>query len=200
VYLVTHSLHSAWRWYKDSETSTKQEFLDTLNKVEKEPTEAMLAGRQFEEDVEAACRDKEMEPDHYSKCVFEVADQVRGGLWQEKVYSEARLGGTSILLYGKADVVRRNWIYDIKRTANYDIGKYTSSIQHALYMHCSGIHNFRYLISDGRSVWHEDYRFDEAMEANMFGEIAQMLECILGDPEFSAAYQANWLSRPKVAA
>ena len=200
--LVTPSLHASWRWFMDSETSEKQEFLDVLNKVERPPSEAMLLGRKFEEDVFAACNDgyEQSDKPHYDNCVFEAAEHVYGGLWQEKVYFPARVSGYDILLYGKADVIKRDWIYDLKRVKNYDLGKFTGSIQHPVYMHCSSIGNFRYVVTDGNHLWLEDYRFDEDVRQTMLGEIATMLDCIFDHHEFSDAYIANWSARPRRAA
>jgi len=179
---------------------TKLEFLNTLNKVPIEPTEAMLLGRQFEDDIYSACDGtyKQSGDERYDRCVDEAAELARDGLRQEKVYRDVRIAGYDVLLYGKADLIRRDWIYDFKRTKNYDIGKYAGSIQHSLYMACSGIHNFRYIASDGRSVWLEDYHYDDAMRDRMIGEVAAMLDCIFSDGELAPAYNTHWLSRPRL--
>jgi hypothetical protein len=198
-YLVTPTLHSSWCWYMDSD-QTKQDFLNTLNKVPIEPTEAMFLGRQFEDDVYLAC-DGDYKPSSnnlYDLCVLEAAEHARDGLRQEKVCRDIRIAGYDVLLYGKADLIRRDWIYDLKRTKNYDIGKYEGSIQHAVYMEGSGIHNFRYIVSDGRSVWLEDYHYNDAMRDGMISKIADMLDCIFTDGELAPAYDSHWLSRRRM--
>ena len=63
-------------------------------------------------------------------------------------------------MYGIADVIRRNTIFDIKRVNYYDIGKYEGSIQHLIYMYATGIPNFEYVISDGQEVYVETYHWE----------------------------------------
>lgn len=196
-HLLTPSLHSSWFFFHKMETKTKQDFLDTLMKKPIVQTEAMLSGIKFENDVMAFNGTKVQETwaeekQQYKDCVAEIASIVRGGLWQERVYSDTSLCGMNFLLYGKADVIKRDTIYDIKFTANYDTGKFSCSVQHLLYMHCSGLPKFKYLITDGKNVWTEDYFLDENTLPKLRGELSNMIENIMADEEFKAAYLANW--------
>lgn len=199
-YLITPTLHDSWRFYHLLDSKTKQDFLNTLNKVKVEPTEAILEGRRFEDNVLAACTDQDLvariakEDAKYAACVEEVAAIVRGGLWQERVMMTIDVSGTQFLLYGKTDVMKKDWIYDVKYSQSYELGKYTESIQHALYMACSGIDKFAYLISDGAAVWREDYFFSPEMAQRLRGELVTMIEGIWSDPEFRQAYMTNWQS------
>jgi len=199
-YLITPSLHSSWRFYHLLEPKTKQDFLDVLNKKEVEPTPDMLAGSRFEADIEAICKggaqSDAMSDQAYARCVHEIADYVRGGLWQERVMKDVRLLGMDFLLYGKADVIKRKTIFDIKWTSNYDVGKYLDSVQHPLYLECSGLPEFAYLVSDGKSVWREDYHIDDDTLPALRGELATMIENIMADAEFRSAYLANWETYP----
>lgn len=200
-YLLTPSLYDNWRFYRLLESKEKQDFLDTLLKKEVEKTPQMMAGIKFENDILKISKGrsdfvesvKEIEGDDaYLKCVTEVAATVREGLWQERVMFDAHLSGTDFLIYGKMDVVKRDWIYDIKRTENYEVGKYTESVQHPVYMKGSGINKFRYIISDGESVWHEDYAMTDGMEAAMWSSLRDLVDGIMDDDDFRRAYQEKW--------
>jgi phage nucleotide-binding protein len=58
------------------------------------------------------------------------------------------INGKTIFIEGFADAVGYDIIYDIKTTsADYEIGKYQSSLQHKIYMFCSGMKKFEYLIT-----------------------------------------------------
>jgi len=196
--LVTPSLHAAWQWFMQSDADDIAIFLETLNRVERAPSEAVLAGRQFENDVFTYCDGRYEarggKQSLYDECVAEAAEQVRGGLRQERLYREARIGGFDVLLYGRADVIRRGRIYNLKKSRSYEIGKYTGSIQHPLYMWAAGIDSFRYIVSDGRSLWFEDYHLDDPMREQMVGEVAAMLTSIFGSPVLREPYVAHWVA------
>lgn len=198
-FLITPSLHSDWRFYNLLESKEKQDFLDVLTKKPREQSEAMLNGIAFEDNVKAfsedrvtwdALVDKHRFP--YANCVRDIAGIVQGGLWQEKVYIDLRIHGIDFLLYGKADVIKRNWVYDIKFTSTYDIGKFVESIQHDTYLFGSGLPLFKYLITDGKSWWAEDYALQANTEERLRGELASMIDGIYSDADFRKAYDENW--------
>jgi hypothetical protein len=183
-FLITPSLYSAWRYWMDSEDAGKEEILDTLNKAEKEVSPAMRAGIDFENAIHRVCKGG------YSDdfCVLEVAERVRYGAWQCRVSLE--LDGD--LVYGIADVIRRNTIFDIKRVNQYDVGKYEGSIQHLIYMYAANIPNFEYVISDGHDVYVEAYHW-EARSLDILRErILEMKNSLLSDDEMCLAFQAHW--------
>lgn len=196
-FLVTHSLHSSWRFYKALDGKTDQDFLNTLNKVREPDNEAMALGRKFEDDVLSVCLGKKLheESQNYTDCVNDVAETVSGGLWQEPVYRDVKIHGMDILLYGRADIIKKDWVYDIKFTKHYELGKYTKSIQHSLYMFCTGIENFGYLVSDGTSYWKEDYHMSEELLNGMRGEVSTMIEEIMANKAFKEAFLKNWQAK-----
>jgi hypothetical protein len=171
----------------DSEDAGKEEILDTLNKAEKKESPAMRAGINFENDVRRVCSGGTSE----DFCVLEAADIVKGGMWQRRVSRE--LDGD--LLYGIADVIRRNTIFDIKRVFKYDIGKYEGSIQHLIYMYAVGIPNFDYVISDGQEVYVETYHWEARSLETLKERISEMKGSLLSDDEMSLAFQTHWKYR-----
>lgn len=198
-YLITPSLHASWDYYQRFEWKEKAEFMATLRKEEIKPSEAMLAGRKFEDDVRNVCDNEgflESMAEHsdtsYLACVSEVANIVRGGLWQERVMFDARLCGMDFLVFGRMDVIKRDMIYDIKRSESYEVGKYQGSVQHPIYMYGSGVRKFKYLVTDDKSVWHEDYAFAPDMEARMWSELRNMVDAIMSCQDFRLAYLDNW--------
>lgn len=193
---ITPSLFESYRWYLKLERSSKEEFLGTLNKEKFEKTEAMKKGILFEDYINHACNgvnlsSKQLD-EPYERCVLEIADIVKGGLWQESLYSDININGLPYLLYGRTDVIKRDWIYDIKFSKSYDIGKYKDSIQHLVYMYCSPIKKFSYLISDGTSVFREDYFWDSNSRQLLTSKLSGLMKNIMDNDEFKQAYLNNW--------
>jgi hypothetical protein len=187
-FLITPSLYSTWKYWRDSEDAGKNEILDTLNKIEKGKSPAMQAGIDFELDIRQVC-DSGMQTDDF--CVMEAAEIVRGGIWQQRVSRE--LNGD--LLYGIADVIRRNTIFDIKRVFKYDLGKYEGSIQHLIYMYATSIPNFEYVISDGHEVYVEAYYWGAESLETLGERISEMKESLLSDDEMNSAFRTHWMYR-----
>jgi hypothetical protein len=186
-FLITPSLYSAWKYWKDSEDAGKEELLDTLNKVEKRKSPAMRMGIDFENAIRHVCDGGTSE----DFCVLEAAEIVNGGIWQQRISRE--LDGD--LAYGIADVIRRNTIFDIKRVNKYDLGKYEGSIQHLIYMYATGIPNFEYVISDGVEVYMESYHWGAGSLETLQERIAEMKSSLLSDDEMSLAFRTHWMYR-----
>jgi hypothetical protein len=184
-FLITPSLYSAWKYWKDSEDAGKEDLLDTLNKVEKRKSPAMQMGIDFENAVRGVCDGTGVTDDF---CVMDAAEIVKGGMWQQRVSRE--IDGD--LAYGIADVIRRNTIFDIKRVFKYDLGKYEGSIQHLIYMYAAGLPNFDYVISDGQEVYVETYHWESGSLELLRERIAEMKGSLLADDEMSMAFQTHW--------
>jgi hypothetical protein len=183
-FLITPTLYSAWKYWKDSKDAGKKDLLDTLNKAEKRKTPAMRMGIDFEDNIRSVC-DGGTSDDF---CVLEAADIVKGGIWQQRISRE--LDGD--LAYGIADVIRRNTIFDIKRVYKYDLGKYEGSIQHLIYMYAAGLPNFEYVISDGNEVYMEAYHWGAGSLETLKERIAELKSSLLSGEEMSLAFQTNW--------
>lgn len=199
-HLLTPSLYSSWRYWRTAEDSdaARLEFLTTLRREQRPPNELMLAGRKLEEDVQKVAEGRpdmllDLEAPDYQDCVHEIADIVEGGLWQERIYHPLRIRGHGeYLLYGRIDVVKGPWDYDIKFVRNYNIGKYFPNIQHTAYMAGSAQKRFAYLISDGHSYWREDYFWSDDAYWQMVGDLTDMLGDIKRCQEFAALYAVHW--------
>jgi hypothetical protein len=190
-FLITPSLYSAWKYWKDSEDTGEkemQDLLDTLNKVEKEKSPAIQAGIDFENIIHNVCDGTEVTDDF---CVMDVVEIVKGGLWQQRVSRE--LDGD--LCYGIADVIRRDTIFDIKRVFKYDLGKYEGSIQHLIYMYATGIPNFEYVISDGHEVYLETYHWEAGSLETLRERILEIKGFLLSNEEMRRAFLTHWRYR-----
>ncbi len=185
-WLVTPSLYSAYYWYAIREYGTTEDFLKVLRKEKTPPTESMLAGIEFEDKIRAVCEGRYTAAQ--GSDVEEIANLVKDGFWQERIKKE--LDGN--LLYGIADVITPYMIYDIKFSNKYDFGKYDYSIQHLLYMYCTGIPHFKYLISDGKEVYIEEHSWSDTSLDTLKSRIFEMLSFIAGNKEFKEAFESNW--------
>lgn len=196
-YLLTPSLHDNWVWYNRMDSKEKQDFLNTLLKVETtdpEALERMEGGKIFEADIRMCCAGGAYigEDKAYASCVNEVAGIVDGGIWQQRVMFDVTFFGMNFLVYGKIDVRKRDMIFDIKKTAKYEMGKYQGSVQHPTYMIGEKVKKFAYLACDGDMVYREDYALTEDMERQMFADYEELVDGIFADADFRRAYQENW--------
>lgn len=161
-YLLTPTLYNAWRYYltagADKEEQKRAEFLATLRREPFEPAAAILKGYAFEEAVQAQSEGK---GESKSAVVRELAEIVKGGLWQQKVSAKVNIAGRDVLLYGKADVIKRDTVFDLKRSAAYSEGKYGGSLQHLIYLFCTQLPKFRYLVGYGSGEEAKDWAAED---------------------------------------
>lgn len=195
---VTATLINSWLFYMKSreeyEEQAKQDFLNCLNKVKTEPTEAMQKGIDFENKIRL-CDEQNL----YSRtdiAVNEITDYIKGGLWQETVSKVVDVDGLNVLVYGKADVIKMDTIYDIKRVKSYEIGKYSKSVQHLFYLFCTKLPVFRYLVSDGNSVFVETYTLNAYTEAMTKSNIKEFFDWLKITGRFET-YLEKWKGEDK---
>jgi len=196
-YLLTPSLLNSYAYYIQDEYKSPQEsradFLKTLSREKFKPNEAMKKGNAFENEVFGYCSlDKELP---IVSPMTEIGDIVKGGLWQQSVKKEIKVGNQEFLLYGRTDVIKRNTIYDIKFTGNYELGKFLDSSQHLIYLYCTGLPNFSYLISDGKDWWREDYHNHDQVEDQIKSKIADFMSYLDNDLEAKEMFINKWGSR-----
>jgi len=183
-----------------SPADSRADFLRTLSRERFEPNEAMQKGIDFESDIELATNDLNViditheDYDERQHIINQIAKIVKGGIWQATCKKEMQIGDNNFLLYGRCDVVKADMIYDIKFTGKYDIGKFSDSIQHLIYMYCLDMPKFAYLVSDGKSFWREDY-FADNLETRIRSKIGDFLQYLERDKEASDIYFDKWESK-----
>lgn len=160
---ITPSLYSSVMYWRKREEGDKQELLDLLDHKPPETTEVMQAGIDFEDEVRKIC-DSDLSYQSDDPVANEVARIVQGALWQVPIKTEVQAAGHKIMIFGRMDCLKRDWIDDIKRVMKYDLGKYYESIQHLSYMKATGIRNFKYLVKCGNSLFTESYHWDNTSE------------------------------------
>jgi hypothetical protein len=207
-----------------SPADSRADFLKTLSRERFEPNEAMQKGIDFENDIYETCNNNcianfnKIEPrfvqlvlengvaltkdmkertvmHQYINCVVDFANIVKGGLWQQTCKKDLQVGDKEFLLYGKMDVIKRDTIYDIKFTGNYEIGKFLDSAQHLIYLYCSGLPTFQYLISDGKDYWIEDYHNHIDIENEIKSKISDFLGYLENDKEAKEMFETKWGSK-----
>lgn len=142
VNYITPSLINSWLYVTHNENADIQEFIDYLNHIQTPPTEAQQQGLNFEDEVYAL-----------NKPLYNP--YVEGGLFQVRVSKPYK----DILLLGIIDVLQPNWIYDVKTTSRYEVGKYYNTSQHKIYCYITGINNFSYLVNE--ECYKEDYSYQD---------------------------------------
>ena len=202
-YLITPSVLNSYQYYINDEfkspADSRADFLKTLSREKFEPNEAMQKGIDFEghinqltNNLPSTFNDKNKE---YISCVIDIANIVNGGLWQQTCKKELQVGNKEFLLYGKMDVIKRDTVYDIKFTGNYEIGKFLNSAQHLIYLYCTGLPKFQYLISDGKDYWIEDYHNHIDIENEIKSKISDFLGYLENDKEAKEMFETKWESK-----
>ena len=195
--LITPSLLDSFHYYMsvdDSEDwapAVREDFLRTLRRERSAPNEAMQAGIDFEAAIQKFDDAVNLSAADEDTPIAHFAQIVSGGFWQEAV--KKQLG--NYLLYGKIDVIKGDTAYDIKRTSNYETGKYYGSAQWRTYLLCTGLPKFEYLISDGRYMWKESYSNNDNIEAELRGQINEFEQYLKNDPVARELYETNWKSK-----
>jgi len=203
-YLLTPSLLNSYAYYIQDEwkspADSRADFLKTLSREKFEPNEAMQKGIDFEDAINFYSQDRSHLSEETCKLpcsntIFDLANIVKGGFWQQSVKKEIKVGNQEFLLYGRTDVIKRDTIYDIKFTGNYELGKFLDSSQHLIYLYCSDLPNFSYLISDGKEWWKEDYQNHEGVEDQIKSKIADFMSYLENDPEAKEMFFNKWGSK-----
>ena len=200
--LITPTLLNSFQYYIQDEykspADSRADFLRTLSRERFEPNEAMQRGIDFENEIKTIA-DKFIElkiEDYEAKSnLFKIADIVKGGLWQQTCKKDLTIGNQEFLLYGKCDVVKRDTIYDIKFTSNYEVGKFLDSAQHLIYLYCLDLPNFQYLVSDGEEYWVEDYHNHAGIEDEIKSKISDFLSYLENDKEAKEMFFTKWGSK-----
>jgi len=154
---ITPSLYSSVMYWRKREEGDLQELLDLLDHKPTPTTEVMQAGIDFENEVQRICA-SDCSYQSEDEVANEVAKVVKGCLWQVPVKTEVMVDGKPLVIIGRMDCLKRDWIYDIKRVMRYELGKYYPSIQHLSYMKATGLNNFKYLVKCGNSLYTEEYQ------------------------------------------
>lgn len=146
-YYLTASLLNAWLGGYDS-------FYDMLYRRETEPNQKMQDGILFEE---RAIKGE----------IEELKPYIDGALYQPFVCKECE----GYMLLGFCDLINRDTIYDLKFVSNYEIGKYNNSVQHLIYLYCTDMQKFEYIIGQGKKdlelYFEKQPRDDEWLKATV---------------------------------
>ena len=170
--LITHSLLNSWDYlYKASDewySLAYESFITTLNRIDTDPTQAMLHGLAFERLVSDIVTGKPVDLSHeWIIGATEIADIIKQNctLEQAKVQKDITVNGIDYLLYGVLDWLGSGIIYDVKfkeNISNYAVGHYYDGTQHRMYLTLvGGADTFVYLVSNGKKVYQETYTRQE---------------------------------------
>lgn len=191
-YLMTQSLLSSWAYTFNAadgyEDAAMADFLATLRREQKEPSEAMRNGINFENlvyEIAAGKFKAEWDPtgeievnsgEPIGKYLYpkgyegasKVAEIIKGGVIQVKASRVLETAGMNFLVYGILDALKAGTIYDVKylnkSMGSAELaGKYLESAQHPAYFYIvPEAHEFKYLVSDGKDLYIEQYPREQA--------------------------------------
>jgi len=173
-YLITHSLLNSWLYalrdnpYEvaddgdEQKLSSLEEFMLVLKREPTPVNEAMQKGIDFENLISNII-DGRGDPAHrWYGAASEIAEIVKGGLWQHRARKETVIRGIPVVLYGRLDALKAGVVYDSKFSGSYEAGKYFDNTQHPMYLELvPQAIEFTYLVSNGSNVWPETYTREE---------------------------------------
>jgi hypothetical protein len=172
-YKVYPSLLSLFRRHQQGYLP-ESDLIDRINRVPLPKTSAQLRGTSFEEAVIKGTDEEAFDPEILNK----VRALLPRPMVRAQVYCEHQIG--SVLFYGFVDVIGRILAADIKTTGNYTPGQFADSHQN-LYLpalRSKGIRSLRYVITDFRNVFQEDYdqSVDLSVQENEIHNFCEFLE------------------------
>lgn len=155
---LTQSLLSDWQ-YSFVTDEGYERFLQSLDRIPKQPTEKMLNGVAFEGCVNSALNGAYVPKNHrWYKPVTELAEYLHGSQQQVDIKRDIIVDGVCFQLHGVLDFLRAGVIYDTKFSQNYRLNKYLLSPQHPMYFYLvPEARRFEYLSCDGKFVYKEIY-------------------------------------------
>jgi hypothetical protein len=153
---------------------TEQELLDRINRVPIPQTEAQAMGVAFEEAVVKGTNEERYDSELLSK----VRALLPRPMVATQVFCQYQLGNA--LIYGYVDVIGRSLAVDIKTTNKYQESRYLADHQNFYLpaLKSKGIRSLRYVITDFRDVYQEEYNQGtdfsiQEKELSAFGEFLE---------------------------
>jgi hypothetical protein len=189
--------------YGKTEEEVEQELLDAINRVPSaSESEAAEKGTAFNNLIDAAITAKSYEDipmveglvHHVSRTgkayefqfpvalVLELAEYFKGSASQVLCEGTIETRCGLVGLYGYADEVKANVVYDLKTTSRYDFPKYLHSWQRHAYPYCLRqrgvmVDTFEFTITNFRSTYREVYHYEpEKTEALLRGVCEQFID------------------------
>lgn len=197
---ITKTLIESWQYTFDCaegyEDEAMEDFLSTLKREPKEPTEAMINGTNFENQCYALANDPQAIPEKWVNGTRKVAEIIRYGQFQVPVSCDLTIAGRDIWLYGICDVVKAGTIFDVKfrnkSLGSTDVyGKYLDCSQHSIYLRAlPEASRFIYLVSDGDDLYTEEYHRSNSKPVEYY--VLNFLSWLQSSPELMKIYEERW--------
>lgn len=158
---ITQSLLSAWEWSFKTDDGW-DDFIATLNREKKQPTQAMLDGIRFENCLNNVLKGEPIYQDNeWYSVLVEMSCELQGAQQQVSLFQDCEVDGQPFLLHGVLDYLREGHIWDCKFSKTYHLNKYLTSPQTPMYLSLvPEARDFTYIISDGKYVYREKYPRD----------------------------------------
>lgn len=139
-----------------------EDFLRTINREKAPPTEAMLAGTQFENLVNSVLDGEHLDQTHkWYRGVMQMATYLHGSQKQVTLFREITVDGRDYLMHGVLDFLRAGVVYDCKFTKHYALNKYLDTTQTPVYLYLTPeARRMEYVVSDGTYLYREVYPRD----------------------------------------
>ena len=164
---ITKTLLNSWLWVF-RKTDGWEDFLHTINREKTPPTEAQLAGLQYEATLNAHLNGDAIPTDHkWHDCITYMANELYGAAQQVVLRRPIVVDDEEIMLHGVLDYLKAGVITDCKFSKRYgsngNVNAYLADTQAPMYFRLvgEGAYKFTYLISDGNYVYRETYTPDE---------------------------------------
>jgi hypothetical protein len=175
------------------------DFRRTLKREPGEPTEAMLNGIDFEDEVYGVLSGASRQPHaKWEQGIQTVAAILKGAAVQVRAQREINVSGMDFLVYGVLDAIKAGTIYDIKflnkSFGSAELaGRYLESPQHPAYLYLvPEAARFEYLVSDGSDLYIETYT--PAMSRPIHDIIAEFIRS-MDEMGLLDEYKQHWLAR-----
>lgn len=148
---------------------TEQDVINSINRVERPVSEAAHKGKAYHKLTEN--KDKlpplRKEENNYfydvgwwqfkQSPVDEIIELRSDGIHEVYVEKPIDVNGISVLLYGYIDTLKNGNALELKTTGYYRGISFLDSFQKLVYLYCTNVRKFRFIITDFEFVFFEDY-------------------------------------------
>lgn len=202
-YQITQSLLSSYAYQFDCREECREDaresFLSSLRREESETTEAMQNGINFENIVYSLANGRPVpmndDFEKWSNVAGQISKIITGAQIQVRLTREIEVDGMTFLLVGVLDALKAGIIYDVKfKNKSFNsidvYGDYYDSPQHSAYFYlCPEAYAFKYLVSDGESLYIETYYPEDTV---FIGDlISNFIDGIKASGDFET-YKEHW--------
>jgi len=182
------TLLDSFSWLQKSQKENAlEEFIDKINRVERPRTIEMLRGMEFERLVNALAKSKKIPTEPIQvldkivspEIIMDFISDMEHSAQQVFLECQVSTRYGLVRLYGYADDILGDTVFDTKTTKEFELGKYRNNFQHRVYLEAlkkTGINQFIYRVTDFENYFEDVYDYHPDFKTDLIRICEQLIE------------------------